>query len=185
MKQSLVVLETIEKKILLLRKEKVMIDSDLAELYAVTTKSLNQAVRRNQHRFPPDFMFQLTEGEKQEVVTNCYHLRKLKFSATLPYAFTEHGAIMLASVLNSPKAVEASIYVVRAFVRLRNLLASHRELAAKLKELEHRVDSHDADIQAIVKAIRQLMQPPVKKKIQIGFKVGEPKGKYKVLKRRT
>lgn len=160
-----------------------MIDAGLAELYGVTTKALNQAVKRNRKRFPSDFMFQITQEEKQEVVTVCDHLGRLKFSATLPVAFTEHGAIMLASVLNSPRAVEASIYVVRAFVRLRTLLASHKELAHKLKELEQRISEHDADIQTIVKAIRQLMQPPQKPRKQIGFKVSEPKTMYKVRRR--
>ena len=160
MKRPMMVPEIIEKNILLIRGEKVMIDSDIAHLYRVTTKRLNEQVKRNKARFPFDFMFQLTPEEKAEVVANCDHLERLKFSPTLPYAFTERGAIMLASVLNSPPAVEASLYVVRAFVRLRNLLASHKELAYKLKELDERILKHDADIQTIVKAIRHLMTPP-------------------------
>ncbi len=161
-----------------------MIDADLAELYGVSTKRLNEQVRRNSARFPVDFMFQLTPLEKEQVVANCDHLKRLKFSATLPLAFTEHGAIMVASILNSPRAIEASIYVVRAFVRLRNLLASHKELAYKLKELEHRISKHDAEIQTIIEAIRQLMQPPEKPKRQIGFRVEEPKPVYKVWRKK-
>ena len=183
MKESLIVPEAVENRILLIRGERVMIDADLADLFRVTTKALNQAVKRNQHRFPSDFMFQLTEDEKQELVTNCDHLEGLKFSRSLPYAFTEHGAIMLASVLNSRRAIEASLYVVRAFVRLRNLLASHKELAHKLNELEGRISKHDADIQTIVKAIRELMRPPDKPRKQIGFRVEERRVAYRVRRR--
>jgi hypothetical protein len=178
--QSLIVPEAVEKRILLIRGERVMIDADLAELYGVTTKALNQAVKRNQHRFPSDFMFRLTENEKQEVVTICDHLEGLKFSRSLPHAFTEHGAIMLATILNSRRAIEASIFVVRGFVRLRNLLASHKELAHKLNELEARISEHDADIQTIVRAIHQLMLPPERPRKQIGFRVEERKAVYKV-----
>src|SRR5208283_8076 len=121
----------IEERILFIRGEKVIIDADLAELYGVPTKRLNEQVKRNIDRFPADFMFQLTIKEKEEVVANCDHLERLKYSPTLPYAFTEHGAIMAASVLNSPKAVEVSVFVVRAFVKLRQLAGEHRELAKK------------------------------------------------------
>jgi hypothetical protein len=107
--------EQIARRILLLRGHRVMLDADLAELYGVPTKALNQAVRRNKDRFPPDFMFRLTKQEKTEVVTNCDHLQKLKFSPVLPYAFTEHGAVMLANILNAPRAIKVSVYVVRAF----------------------------------------------------------------------
>jgi len=109
-----------------------MLDADLAALYGVATKVLNQAVKRNQKRFPSDFSFRLTETEKNEVVTNCDHLSRLRFSHVLPYAFTEHGAIMLSSVLNSERAMETSVQVVRAFVRLREILSSNRELAHRL-----------------------------------------------------
>jgi len=113
-----------------------MLDADLAELYGVTTKRLNEQVKRNRNRFPEDFMLQLTEEEKIDVVANCDHLKRLRFSPNLPHAFTEHGAIMLASILNSPIAVQASIHVVRAFVRLRQILASNADLARKLDTLE-------------------------------------------------
>ena len=122
--------ESVGQKILLIRGQRVMLDADLAELYGVATKALNQAVRRNAERFPADFMFQLTSTEKQEVVTNCGHLAKLKFSKTLPYAFTEHGALMLGNVLKSTRATQISLLVVRAFVQLREMLATHADGSA-------------------------------------------------------
>jgi phage regulator Rha-like protein len=146
-----------------------MLDSDLAKLYGVSTKALNQAVKRNADRFPKDFMFRLTQQEKSEVVTNCDHLSKLKFSPTMPFAFTEHGAIMVANVLTSEGAVEVSIYVVRAFVKLREMLGTHKSLAQKLAELERQVESHDSHIRSLFEAIRQLMEPPTQKSRRIGF----------------
>jgi hypothetical protein len=160
-------LERLAQSILLIRGQKVMLDADLAELYGVTTKRLNEQIKRNRARFPADFMFQLTEDEKAEVVANCDHLARLKFSPALPTAFTEHGAIMAASVLNSARAVEMSIFVVRAFVRLRQMLASNVELARKLAALERK---HDAQFKVVFDAIRELMTPPEpKKKRPIGF----------------
>lgn len=160
--------ERIENSIILIRGEKIMLDADLAILYGVSTKRLNEQVKRNRDRFPEDFMFQLTENEKAEVVANCDHLKRLKFSPNLPYAFTEHGAIMLAAILNSPVAVQASIQVVRAFVKLRQMLASNAELARKLHALEKK---YDAQFKVVFDAIRQLMSPlETKKKGQIGFK---------------
>jgi len=172
-KAEIIPIKRIEKKILLIRNQKVMIDRDLAELYGVATKRLNEQVKRNIERFPFDFMFQLTLEEKSEVVANCDHLKNLKYSPNLPYAFTEHGALMLASVLNSSRAVEASIYVVRAFIRLREILLTHKELAKKLKELELKIDSHDQHIQAIFDVINQLLIPPEKPKRKIGFTIEE------------
>jgi len=165
-RESLVPMERIERAIFVIRRQKVMLDADLAELYGVLTKVLNQAVKRNKERFPVDFMFQLTKEEKDEVVTNCDHLKRLKFSPTLPHAFTEHGAIMLATILNSPIAVQASIQVVRAFVRLRQMLASNADLARKLDTLERK---YDAQFKVVFDAIRQLMTPPEPKRQQIGF----------------
>ena len=165
-RESLVPMERIERAIFVIRGQKVMLDADLAELYGVLTKVLNQAVKRNKERFPVDFMFQLTKEEKDEVVTNCDHLKRLKFSPTLPHAFTEHGAIMLATILNSPVAVQSSIQVVRAFVRLRQMLASNAELARKLDTLERK---YDAQFKVVFDAIRQLMTPPEPKRQQIGF----------------
>ncbi len=162
--------ERIERAILLIRGHKVMVGTDLARLYGVTTKRLNEQVKRNRTRFPADFMFQLTSKEKAEVVANCDHLTKLKFSPAKPFAFTEHGALMVASVLNSTRATEVSIYVVRAFVKLREMLGAHRELARKLSELERRVESHDTHIRSLFDAIRQLMEPSDSKHRRIGFR---------------
>lgn len=170
--------ERIEKTILLIRGKKAIIDADLAELYGVTTKRLNEQVRRNRSRFPEDFIFQLTTEEKSEVVANCDHLSKLKFSKTLPYAFTEHGAIMAASILNAPRAIEASIFVVRAFVKLREMLATHKELAQKFLELEQRLEGHDEHIQTIFNAIRQLMTPTESPRKKIGYTAREKQKAY-------
>lgn len=162
-------IERTDSRILLIRGYRVMLDADLAEIYGTTTKALNQAVKRNRERFPAEFMFQLTRREKDEVVTNCDHLRRLKYSSNLPFAFTEYGAVMLASVLNSPVAIQASIAVVRAFIRLRELLTTHKELARKLEQLEERIEEHDEEITAIFEAIRELMAPPEKPGKRIGF----------------
>lgn len=167
--RAIVPTERIESRILLIRGHKVMLDSDLAELYQVGTKRLNEQVKRNKNRFPADFMFQLTAGEKAEVVANCDHLGRLKYSPTLPYAFTEHGTIMVASVLNSPRAIEVSVYVVRAFIKLREMLGTHKKLAFKLTELEKRIEANDEEITALFEAIRQLMEPPTKAEKRIGF----------------
>lgn len=173
---DLVSVEYVERRILELRGSKVIIDSDLAELYAVTTKRLNEQVRRNADRFPEDFVFQLTREEKDEVVAKCGHLERLKFSPYLPLAFTEHGAIMAANVLNSQRAIEVSVFVVRAFVRFRGLLATHKVLARKLDELERKVGEHDEAIRAVVTAIRQLMVPAAQKRPQIGFEAEGTEG---------
>jgi hypothetical protein len=168
---EIVLVDQIEPLILTIRGQKVLLDSNLAELYGVSTKRLNEQVRRNRKRFPPDFLFRLTRDEKAEVVANCDHLARLKFSPSLPHAFTEHGAIMAANVLNSPRAVEVGVYVVRAFVKLRQFVATHKELAQKLAELEQRVDGHDDAIRQLIEAIRQLMSPPPepKRRGRIGF----------------
>jgi hypothetical protein len=159
-------MERIERAILLIRGQKVMLDADLAALYGVTTKRLNEQVKRNRDRFPEDFMFQLTDEEKEKVVANCDHLKKLKFSPSLPYAFTEHGAVMLASILNSAVAVEVSIQVVRTFNRLREYVAHHKALAQKLDVLEK---NYDAQFKAVFDAIRKLMSPPDKPRRRIGY----------------
>jgi hypothetical protein len=167
-KANLIPMERIERAILLIRGEKVMLDSDLAVIYGVSTKALNQAVKRNASRFPVDFMFQLTDAEKTEVVTNCDHLSRLRFSPHLPYAFTEHGALMLANVLNSERAAQTSVQVVRAFVRLRQMLSSNVELARKLESLEKK---YDTQFKVVFDAIRQLMSPPARPQREIGFHV--------------
>ena len=128
--------ERIEKLILILREQKVIIDADLASLFGVTTKRLKEQVRRNSERFPVDFMFELSLEEKSEVVANCDHLDKLKFSSALPHAFTEHGALMAANVLNSERAVQVSIQVIRTFVHLRQLHRSNEKMSARLDKLE-------------------------------------------------
>src|SRR5439155_8804576 len=129
-------LKPIETLILTIRGRKVLIDADLASIYEVETRTLNQAVKRNVDRFPEDFIFQLTAKEKSEVITNCDHLNQLKFAKSLPFAFTEHGAIMAATVLNSKQAVSMSIFVVRAFVQMREELAANREILKRLSEID-------------------------------------------------
>ena len=166
-KSSLVPAGQIEQIILFIRGHKVMLDADLARVYGVKAKRLREQLRRNQVRFPGDFMFQLTKKETDEVSAFCGHLSYLKFSPTQPYAFTEHGAIMLATILNSPIAVHASVQVVRAFVRLRDILATHKDLARKLQELERK---YDHQFKAVFDTIRQLMAPPpIPPKRKIGF----------------
>jgi hypothetical protein len=161
---------TIQQRILLIRGEKVIVDADLAEFYGVPTKALNQAVRRNMDRFPADFMFQLNKNEKMEVVTNCDHLKKLKYSPVNPLVFTEHRALMAASILNSARAVAVSLFIVRAFVALRRTISEHKELARKITQLERKLADHDDQIIAIIQAIKKLSGPqPVPKKRRIGF----------------
>ena len=168
--KSIVKVGKIQQCILLIRGAKVIIDADLAEAYGVPTRRLNEQVRRNLKRFPGDFMFQLTLDEKAEVIANCDHLEKLKFSKALPLAFTEHGAIMAASILNSQKAVEVSVFVVRAFVQLREVLAGHKEIARKISQLERKLGDHDQQIMVLIEAIKQLMDPKLPPKTRrIGF----------------
>jgi len=158
---SIIPLERVQSRILLIRGQKVILDSDLAELYGVPVKRLNEQVKRNAERFPPDFMFRLTAEEsehlKSQIATSSRDWGGRRYK---PYAFTEHGAIMAAGVLNSPQAVQMSIFVVRAFVRLRRTLASNPDLAARLERIEKTVGNHDRQIVAIVDAIRLLMPPP-------------------------
>ena len=168
--------ERIERAILLVRGQKVLLDRDLAVLYGVETRALNQAVRRNIKRFPPDFMFELTREEimriSQTVISS-----EIKYSKRV-HAFTEQGVAMLSSVLKSERAIEVNIAIMRVFVRLREMMATHKELALKLRELESRIQDHDKQIVAIFEAIRQLMTPPDRPKKRIGFEVSEPKAKY-------
>lgn len=166
---STIIPATVTTRILLLRGQRVMLDADLADLYGVETRTLNQAVKRNIERFPGDFMFQLNVDEKAEVVANCDHLAKLKFSPSLPYAFTEHGALMLGNVLKSSRAVEVSLLVVRAFVQIREMLSAHKDISAKLDQMERKLSSHDQAIAGLIDAIRQLMNPPAPARRGIGF----------------
>ena len=173
-KDAMVPLRQIESHILLLRGQRVMLDSDLAELYGVPTFRLNEQVKRNRKRFPADFMFQLTFQEVRALISQIAISKGRGGRRTFPYAFTEHGAIMAANVLNSPRAVEMSVYVVRAFVRLREMLASHRELARQVEQLEKRVAGHDQDILDLVLALRNLTRPIPKPSKPIGFKTNQP-----------
>lgn len=157
-------------RIIAVRTTKVVLDEDLARLYGVTTKRLNQAVKRNAARFPDDFAFQLSGAEhqilkSQSVTSSESHGGRRK----RPWAFTEHGAIMAATVLRSAQAIDMSIFVVRAFLRLRDVATSHRELALNLSALERRVTGHDAELKAIVAALRRLIDPPSHKRRRIGF----------------
>jgi phage regulator Rha-like protein len=172
---------TVERRILLIRGQKVILDADLADLYGTTTKRLKEQVRRNRERFPLDFLFELTFNEKAKVVANCDHLKNLKFSPYLPFAFTEHGALMLANVLNSRKAIQVSVQIIRTFIRLREMLASNEQLARKLTELENK---YDEQFRAVFEAVRQLLQPPEKPKHEIGFKISEQTVSYKIRKRK-
>ena len=175
----------IEGRIQVIRGLRVIIDADLATLYGVDTRTLNQAVKRNAGRFPQDFMFQLEAPEKAEVITNCDHLQKLKFSKSMPFAFTEYGAVALANVLASAQAVEMGIYVVRAFVQLRQASSVHADLAKRLTELELSTErlelSHDTfsrntrnQLRQVFEALRELADkaappvPPAPKR-SIGF----------------
>jgi hypothetical protein len=186
---QLLPLEAITQRIVVLREQKVLIDSDLAALYGVETRRLNEQVRRNRARFPEDFIFELTAEEftnlKSQFATSSWGGRR-----KLPMAFTEHGAIMAATVLNTSRAVEVSVYVVRAFVRLRELVSSHRELAKRLDELEDKTEalamSHDTfsrntrnQLKQVFDALRELMTPPEPTKRPIGFVTPEDKGSKK------
>lgn len=168
--RAIVPVESIESRIFLIRGHKVMIDADLAELYGVTTKRLNEQVKRNQERFPDDFMFQLNAEEENDLRSRIATSKTARGGRRYrPYAFTEHGAIMAASVLNSHRAIEVSVHVVRAFVKLREMLRSHTELAGKLAELEDRIQGHDDEIKVLIEAIRELMEPPAEPGKRIGF----------------
>lgn len=188
---ALVLTKKVDSTILFLRGQKVILDVDLAELYGVSVKRLNEQVKRNIRRFPSDFLFRLTRSEfsnlRSQFATSSSDHGGRRY---LPHAFTEHGAIMAATVLNSKRAIEMSIFVVRAFVRMREASAANRQIEAKLGELERRLESHDGDIQELVEAIRELMAPEPVNPRRIGFETpalakGQSKGHNKVLKMRT
>ena len=189
--KDLIPTQQIERAIFLIRGQKVILDTDLARLYGVTAKRLNEQVKRNRHRFPDDFAFQLSSAEfaslrsqiaissQQPIDSKENNLNWSQFATSSsrhrgavyrPWAFTEHGAIMAANVLYSRRAVQMSVYVVRAFVRLRAILATHKELDKKLAELERRVKSHDEHIQSLFEAIRRLMAPEIPRSRRIGFR---------------
>jgi len=199
MSKEIIPTEQIALRIRHFRGEKVLLDFDLAALYGVETRALNQAVRRNADRFPADFMFQLSSEETETLsqlvtpsvaghdVSNSSQIvmssGKYRGKRYRPYAFTEQGVAMLSSVLNSESAVKMNIAIMRAFVQLRRALETNRELARKFSELERRIDKHDAEIDAILEAIRQLMAPPEKPRREIGFHVREEVARYRTRKR--
>lgn len=177
--EQLIAIEEIEEKIYLIRGEKVMLDSDLAEIYGVTTKRLNEQVGRNIERFPEDFMFQLTDEETESLRSQFATSKKGRGGRRYnPYVFTEHGAVMLASVLNSPTAIEASLQVVRAFVKMRTLLALHQDLAERIEELEKTTDRHELNFEAVSLMFEDVFNNPKFLRRKIGF-VEEKKRKSK------
>ena len=164
--------EMIERRIYLIRGTKVMLDSDLADLYQVETKALNRAVRRNLDRFPEDFMFQLARVEADSLRCQTGTSNDGRGGRRyLPYVFTEHGVVMLSSVLNSERAVQMNVLIVRAFVKLREMLSTHKDLANKIEEIERQQQEHGRQLTAVYTMVRRLMEPPRKKKRQIGFRI--------------
>lgn len=180
--EAIIPIEVIERKIYLIRGQKVMLDSDLAELYRVTIKRLNEQVRRNIRRFPSDFMFQLSSEETEFLRSQIATLKagRGKHRKYLPYVFTEQGVAMLSGVLNSDRAVQVNIAIMRTFVKLREMIASHKGLAKRLDELENK---YDAQFKIVFDAIRQLMATPEPREKKIGFRVRERKARYGTLSR--
>ena len=176
-KQLPIPAERIEKAILLVRGQKVMLDRDLALLYGVETRVLNQAVKRNRDRFPDDFMFELSRDEIRNISQSVICSSTMKHAKKV-YVFTEQGVAMLSSVLRSKRAVQVNIEIMRTFARLREILSTHKDLAHKLDELEERLEGHAEQIQSIFEAIRQLMTPPNRPRKKIGFEVKESAGRY-------
>ena len=169
-KTAIVLAQRVNRKILVLRNQKVILDTDLADLYGVSVKRLNEQVKRNPKRFPPDFLFTLTDREYQNLKSQTATSSSTHGGRRyLPHAFTEHGAIMAASVLNSKRAIDMSIFVVRAFVQMRQSTVQNQHIVTKLAELEARIDSHDGEIQALVEAIRELIEPLPASNRRIGF----------------
>ncbi len=182
MKKEIIPIERIARSIRNLRGEKVLLDSDLAQLYGVTTGNLNKAVNRNRDRFPSDFMFQLTAEETEHLIFQTGRSKGRGGRRHRPYAFTEQGVAMLSSILNSEIAVKVNIAIMRAFVRLRQTLETNRELGRKFEQLERRVGKHDEEIAGIIEAIRQLMAPPKRPRREIGFHVREKTARYRTRK---
>jgi hypothetical protein len=173
-------LVNVESAIYLIRGQRVMLDSDLAAIYGTSTMRLNEQFRRNRQRFPKDFAFRLTSAEFKHLISQIAISKKGRGGRRkLPWVFTEHGALMLASVLNSKVAIQASVRVVRAFVRLREMVAASAELAARLKELERRFDSHDEAIVELFAVLKRLLEPEAKPKREIGFHVRERAPRYR------
>jgi hypothetical protein len=185
--ESVTRIEQVERLILLIRGERILLDEDLAAMYGVETKVLVRAVKRNHERFPSDFMFQISDGEFENLRFHFGTSSSWGGRRYPPYAFTEHGVAMLSSVLRSARAVQVNIAIMRAFVRLRQTLALHKELAVTVAELERKIESHDEGIRTLFNAIRQLMAPPEKQRRSIGFRVEEAGPLYRVrrVRRRT
>ena len=183
MKKGIIPVQQVAQAIRFVRGERILLDFDLAQLYGVTTGNLNKAVRRNRERFPTDFMFQLTAEETKSLIFQFGISKGRGGRRHFPYAFTEQGVAMLSSVLNSQRAVKVNIAIMRAFVKLRQILETNPDLARKFSELERRVGKHDAEITAIIEAIRQLMAPPEKPRRETGFHVREKTPRYRVRKR--
>jgi hypothetical protein len=174
-KANVITDEVIINKIFIIRNQQVMIDSDLAELYDVSTKRLNEAVKRNVKRFPSDFMFQLTVDEKEKLVANCDHLKKLKFSPYLPFVFTEHGAVMMASVLNSERAIIVNIQIIRIFNKMREMALLHKELLMEMQKINSKLSDHEDKIALVFEYLEQFRQCKIQELEQqnrpkIGFK---------------
>jgi phage regulator Rha-like protein len=172
---KIIPIEQIQRRIISIRLENVMLDRDLAEIYGVETKQLKRAVRRNIRRFPPDFMFELTEEEHDLLRRQFGTLKRGEHSKYPPMAFTEQGVAMLSSVLNSRRAVEVNVLIMRAFVRLRQMTASHKDLLVKIEEMERR---YDAQFKVVFEAIRQMMAPPAAPQKKIGFQIKEKRAAY-------
>ncbi len=179
--KALIPSEIIEQRIFLIRGEKVMIDRDLAELYEVQTKVLNQAVKRNIERFPDGFMFKISKQETDELVTICDRFKTLKHSTSFPFAFTELGIAMLSSVLKSKRAIQVNIQIMKTFVSLRRMFAESTELARKLAELEKK---YDKQFKIVFEVLNQLINPPEPPKRQIGFLVKDKAERYSVKKKK-
>lgn len=175
--------EAVIGRILLIRNQKVMLDADLAKLYSVTTKRLNEQVKRNIKRFPSDFMFQLTKGESASLRSQIATLKRGQHSKYLPYAFTELGVAMLSTVLNSDRAIEINIIIMRAFVKLREIISTNKKVEEKLNEIEARLDNHDEKIFDIMESIDKMINSPERPIKKIGFQVKERTIKYGTIKR--
>ena len=170
--KSLVPNELIASRILLIRDQKVMIDADIAELYGVTTKRLNEQVKRNINRFPSNFMFELTKEEKNQVVANCDHLEKLKFSPVLPKVFTEHGIMMVANVLTSERAIQVSIQIIEVFVKMREIFTDNLSLKLDIEEIKKKISNHSKNIELVFNYLDELTEKKENEKprTQIGYK---------------
>ena len=170
--RSLVPNELIASKILLIRDQKVMVDSDIAELYGVTTKRLNEQVKRNINRFPSNFMFELTKEEKDQVVANCDHLEKLKFSPVLPKVFTEHGIMMVANVLTSERAIQVSIQIIEVFIKMREILTDNLSLKLDIEEIKKKLTNHSKNIELVFSYLDELIgkKESEKPRKEIGYK---------------